>query len=155
MIIEKNTLIRCKLLLLLLCTLSTCQPKKLVNCRDISLKKVYGNRMGNGKTLSYEHFLLLTGYQDECFAAVRFSELARKYADTCSQEKPIEIITFLYSTEGIDFESNEADLAEAKKYELMSFMMNSTSIKKIYFIRNGVRKTIELENCNFKETLYE
>lgn len=149
-------LIHISLFLIGLSVLVTCRPKKsTVNCKDISVYGLYQNRMGDGKNLSYAHYLLLKGYQDECFTSTNFSALAKNYVDTCSNGKPIRIIRFLYSTEGLDFESNEPDLAEAKKYELLSFMMDSTSIRKIYFIRDGVRKTIELNGCNFKETYYE
>jgi hypothetical protein len=129
-----------------------CQSKKNTNCKDISFKRVYVERMGSGESRSYAHYLMVNGYNDGCFGVINFSSIAKKYVDTCSLESPIEIISFLYSTENIDFASHEPDLAEAKKYELISFWMDSKQIKRIYFNRNGVSKGFDVDDCAINET---
>lgn len=142
-------------LLLSLATLA-CEERKPVNdCKGVTFNRVYSDFMSTNGLVSYTHYLVLAKYSDECFAAVNFSTLARRYADTCSTRTPVRIIRFLESDEGIDFESREPDFAKIGKHEVVSFMMDSTVINKMYFTRNGVRKTIEFGDGNWQETFWE
>jgi hypothetical protein len=152
----KNKLRHHALLLLLSIAILACKERKPVhNCKGVTFDRVYTDFMSKNGVVSYTHYLVLAKYSDECFASVNFSTLARRYVDTCSIRTPVRIIRFLESEEGIDFESREPDFKEIGKKEIVSFMMDSTVIHKMYFTRNGIRKTIEFGNGNWKETFWE
>ncbi len=137
-----------------------CETKKqaIVNCKGVTLKRVYTDLMGNNGRVSYSHYLLLENYSDECYDDVSFSKLAKNYVDSCLIKKPVDVIHFITSEEGVDFESREPDFDKLKKYEAISFGMDVNSdsaiIEKVYFVRNGVYKTIEFNQCNWRETAW-
>ena len=148
--------------LIALCLLASnwVEPKNTTsNCNNVTIERAYTEPLSTNGSASYSHYLLLKNYSDECYDDISFSKLAKEYADTCTSKKPISIIHFITSAEGMHFESREPDYERIKENEVIGFAMNvnsaSASIKKIYLIRNGVYKTIDLEQCNWEETLWK
>ena len=98
------------LLLLTVIGFAGCRKADPVDCDRIAARRVYAERMENNGKVSFAHFLVLENYGDKCFNLISFSDMARKYVDTCSIEKPVGSLRFLESVEGIDFRSGEPRL---------------------------------------------
>ncbi len=146
------------LLLLTVIGFAGCWKANTIDCDHIVARRIYTERMENNGKVSFEHFLVLENYGDKCFNLISFSDMAKKYVDTCSVSKPVKGITFLESAEGIDFSSGEPDFELVTRRELLSFALETDSdtfrIKKMYFVRNGQYKTIKLDECGWQELPY-
>jgi hypothetical protein len=118
-------------------------------CRNLTLNRVYVDRMGNGNLESFSHYLVLEGYNDRCFEHTSFFKLMRSYWDTCKVSRPIQLIHFIRTGEGVGFETNEPDFELLKEKQILSFGLNYRSdtliVENIYFYQNGEEKRLNVK----------
>jgi len=160
---KKNILIGVVSFLMLSCgdnkELSNIDYTPVSDCNVKVLKTVYVNKSsyydGKGWHTSFSHILLLNGYKEDCFTNMNFSEMAKRYVDSCSTNTPVSNVGFIGSEEGINFKSFEPDLNILNERILMEFKMEETSktpkINGVYIRKNGFVKYLGLNDCEFEE----
>jgi hypothetical protein len=85
-------------------------------------------------------------YNEACFSRINFAAQATSYVKSSSRNRPICHITFLRPDSKAFFDASEPDLAGLATYQIISFKMDSLTIKSARIGANGYEKEFQVLN---------
>lgn len=109
------------LILFFLLTLGSCSHSAPTH--SPLLQVLYKNRIGNGNTMYYEYFVVVTNYDTAYFKEFNFPYLASKYVANSPAQSPVGIVTFLRPRSRESFDIHEPDISLLYKYRISSIIL--------------------------------
>ena len=116
------------------------------------LKLVYSLRVVNNKVVSFNHFLVINGYNDLQFDKYNFVNLVKSYKDTCTINKDtISAIYLMKSDSDCGFERNELSYDHINENSIIAFYFTTNNISGIKIFNGANDKFFQLNNGSLEE----
>lgn len=124
--------------------------EKIIDCSTIKLRSYYSEH-GKHEMDFYTHYVIMDGYEEECFSNYDFIEMAYKYIDTVKHHIPIKVVSFCSSDKDFDTIPDNQDWGKIRSnfvidvcFKEQTLIARLPQVQSISVWKDGVSYEIDL-----------